>query len=182
MTQPTLIDVGHPLKEPVSAQALADCIGVDIRSIQDWDKAGHITRTEKGFYIVGEFLKGLYWWQRETINKKKPENGELTWEDLQEIFNALLEAREPRFSHNWNWDEIKDIMKFVYQRMNDGETLLRKTIVEKNTFELARRTRDAIENIPARLDAILAAETDQHKVRETLTKELKQALEGLSEK
>jgi len=47
-------------------------------------------------------------------------------------------------------------------------------------FNRARQVRDALLNIPDRISPILAAERDQNKVSETLTQEIKTALEGLS--
>jgi hypothetical protein len=50
--------------------------------------------------------------------------------------------------------------------------------VEKKLYELQRRNRDAIANIPARLSGILAAESDQDVVFRLLTQKIVQAIEG----
>lgn len=52
--------------------------------------------------------------------------------------------------------------------------------VKKQAFEAARKVRDAIMNIPARLCHELAAETDPHVLENRLAKELAQALESLA--
>ena len=53
--------------------------------------------------------------------------------------------------------------------------------VEEEAFRAGRRVRDALMNLPDRLAPVLAAETDARKIHEVLNKELRQALEGLSE-
>ena len=52
--------------------------------------------------------------------------------------------------------------------------------VKQIVFEQSRQVRDAIQSIPDRLAGIVAAEMDQAKVHAILTKELHQALEGLT--
>ena len=52
--------------------------------------------------------------------------------------------------------------------------------VKKEVFELARNTRNLVLNIPPKIAAELAAETDPHKVEKILAVELRKALEGLS--
>ncbi len=53
--------------------------------------------------------------------------------------------------------------------------------VKKAAFDQARMLRDSLLNIPERIGAILAAESDQGKITSLLTTEIRQALEGLSE-
>lgn len=52
--------------------------------------------------------------------------------------------------------------------------------VKLAAFNKARQARDTLLNIPDRIAPILAAERDQMKVAELLTRELRDALEGLS--
>lgn len=59
--------------------------------------------------------------------------------------------------------------------------LVLRSAVEQKVFELQRRNRDAILNIPARLSCILAAENDQEVVFQLLTQELTQAMQKLSD-
>lgn len=58
--------------------------------------------------------------------------------------------------------------------------LLRRDEIEKEWFRRGRQVRDAVLNVPARLAGILAAESDQQKVRDLLETELRQALESLA--
>jgi hypothetical protein len=51
--------------------------------------------------------------------------------------------------------------------------------VQEIAFDTARRARDSLLNIPDRLSAILAAESDETKVRSILNQEIRQALEEL---
>lgn len=60
-----------------------------------------------------------------------------------------------------------------------GKLVLREAVAKK-LFELQRRNRDAIFNIPARLSGIVAAESDQEVDFQLLTWELNQAMQKLS--
>jgi len=60
-----------------------------------------------------------------------------------------------------------------------GESL-KAADVEKDAFEMARRVRDAILNVPNRISPEIASMTDVHLVSEKLTTELVAALEELS--
>jgi hypothetical protein len=53
--------------------------------------------------------------------------------------------------------------------------------VKSSAFAKARQVRDSILNIPDRVAPILAAESDQNRVAEILTAEMKTALDGLSQ-
>lgn len=53
--------------------------------------------------------------------------------------------------------------------------------VEAEAFRTGRMVRDAMLNIPSRICGVVAAETDQRKIHEILTGEIRQALEGLNE-
>lgn len=58
--------------------------------------------------------------------------------------------------------------------------LVFRSAVDQEIFDMIRRARDKFLNIPARLAGILAAESDQARVFEVLTRELHQALEDLA--
>ncbi|MEO5348004.1 MAG: hypothetical protein H7834_16755 [Magnetococcus sp. YQC-9] len=59
--------------------------------------------------------------------------------------------------------------------------LLRADDVEREAFELGRRVRDRLLNIPSRVSPTIAAETDFKVIERLLTQELRTALEELSE-
>ena len=59
--------------------------------------------------------------------------------------------------------------------------LVPRSEVEKEAFECARTCRDAMLNIPNRLSAVLAAETDPHRVETILRDEIQNALTALAE-
>jgi phage terminase Nu1 subunit (DNA packaging protein) len=58
--------------------------------------------------------------------------------------------------------------------------LVSREAVERAWFTQGRQVRDALENIPARLAGLLAAEKNQDKCFALLQKEIRQALEGLT--
>lgn len=59
-------------------------------------------------------------------------------------------------------------------------SLVEQAAVKKAYFEIGRRVRDGLSNLPARVSGIFAAESDQHVIHTLLTKEIQQALEGLT--
>jgi hypothetical protein len=61
-------------------------------------------------------------------------------------------------------------------------TLIEREEVEKAAFEAARITRESIMNVPDRISADLAAETDPGRVRSMLHDALAQALASLTDK
>lgn len=70
--------------------------------------------------------------------------------------------------------------KLLHMELQEKEkTLVRADDVRKEGFELARTLREQIFNIPARISAILAAESSPRKVSDILTKELRQAFEAI---
>lgn len=164
MTQPALMEIGDPLQEPVSSSKLAEGYGVDIRTIQLWDEKGWIARKDRGLYILGEVLKGVYDAQRELINRKKPETPEgMESSDEAERRKKIAEA---------NIRELEESEK--------KRDLLPRSEVEKATFEMARQLREAFENIPSRIGDIVAAEADPAKVKQLLGMEFNRVLENLS--
>jgi len=58
--------------------------------------------------------------------------------------------------------------------------LVRTSKIKKEAFECARRTRNKVLSVVDRVSGIIAAESDEMKIKETLDKELRQALEELS--
>ena len=70
------------------------------------------------------------------------------------------------------------LLKLEYDEKSGALTSMAK--VKIDFFNIARTTRDAILNIPAKISAELASITDAHIVSEKLTSELIEALEELS--
>ena len=70
------------------------------------------------------------------------------------------------------------LLKLEYEQKSGK--LIDAEVVEVETFNFARRVRDAIQNVPDRVSSELASYTDVHKVRETLTAAYNEVLEELS--
>ena len=58
--------------------------------------------------------------------------------------------------------------------------LMEAAAVTKEAFEVASRTRDRIEGIPARVSATIAAMTDRRSIETLLAKEIRNALEEIA--
>ena len=63
-------------------------------------------------------------------------------------------------------------------KQRQGE-LVEQSKVDSDWFKIGRQTRDGLFNIPDRVCAICASETDQFKIHTLLTTEITQALESL---
>lgn len=59
-------------------------------------------------------------------------------------------------------------------------TLVLREAVEREAFAMGRRVRDSIENLPARLSGLFAAESDQGRIFILFSKEIQQCLESLT--
>jgi hypothetical protein len=70
------------------------------------------------------------------------------------------------------------LLKLEFEEKNGKLISLEQ--VETDFFNIGRRFRDAVLNIPDRVSAGLASDTDQHSIAMKLTEELTQALEELS--
>lgn len=84
---------------------------------------------------------------------------------------SLYEATKRRTLAMAEREEIRN-------RKQKGELVDAKAVASE-WFKVARQTRDAMLNIPARISAQLAAEKKQEKCFAILQKEIQQALEGL---
>lgn len=76
-------------------------------------------------------------------------------------------------------EKIKTRLKEIELQKKTGELVLASE-VQKAAFNKARLVRDAILNVPDRIGALLAAESDTVKLIKILKRELQQALEELS--
>lgn len=72
-----------------------------------------------------------------------------------------------------------NIAKLTYEEK--AGKLVKVDDVSREAFEIARTVRNSVLNIPNRLSALLANESDPNRVFEILTKELNHALEDLSD-
>lgn len=86
---------------------------------------------------------------------------------------SLYEAQRRRTLAQAEREELKN-------KELAGE-LVRREVVEKELFRIGREVRDGLENLPARLSGILAAESNQDQIFAILTKELQQVLEVLAQ-
>jgi len=75
-------------------------------------------------------------------------------------------------------EKVKTRLKELEFQKKSGELILAED-VKKAAFDKARQVRDSILNVPSRVSALLAAESDETKILALLTAELKRALEEL---
>lgn len=132
------------------------------RAVQLWHGKGYFKKDHRGMYHLPTVVRGVYEAQLNLINKKKGPEGLVINE---------LELRKKRASTEKEELELEEMK---------GK-LLNAEKVKSAAFEKARRVRDAIENLPNRLTALLAAEQDEWKIREMLNTEIKAVLGSLAQ-
>jgi len=141
-------------KDHKSLKNTAFFFGVTERTVRNWVERGWIPESVNGKYDLQEVARGIVKGYVALINKKKGPEG-VSGKDLK----REQEYRKLKLLN----DEREKI-------------LIKKDFVERRHFEIARAVRNAVEIVPNRISAILAAETDQHNVRQILSNELKEAL------
>ena len=102
----------------------------------------------------------------------KIENQKRTIKDAGMKIVSLNEAQTLKANY------AAELKKLEYEEKNGD--LIPKDIVEKEAFEIGRRVRDSILNIPNRISQELSAMHNPHKIAEKLTSDLIEALEELS--
>jgi len=111
---------------------------------------------------------------RKTNSKKKP--------SIEDKLEVSEKAGTGKITFN-EARRINEQYKAGLRKLNYDQKsgqLISRAERDQQDFNTARTVRDALLNIPDRISAILAAETDESKVSEFLTKEIRQALEVLS--
>lgn len=112
--------------------------------------------------------------------------------DPHEADKRLEEARKARFSKgteepsDTSYAEADKRHKWAKAKQEELKlqkiegTLVLRSDVKTEVFDMVRRMRDKMTNIPARVSGVLAAESDQARVFAYLSQEIQQALEDLS--
>ncbi|BBO75780.1 hypothetical protein DSCW_31970 [Desulfosarcina widdelii] len=102
--------------------------------------------------------------------------------EMRETIQAAgLGDQDPDYARSRALNEhYKAALKKLEYDAKSGD-LIPRSEVEKDAFECARTTRDAMLNIPNRLAAVLSAESDQKKVETILRVEIRNALTALAE-
>jgi len=140
--------------EHKSLKYTAFFFGVTQQTVRNWVKREWIPESVGGKYDLQEVARGIVRGYTTLINKKKGPEGVSEQDKKKE-----QEVRKLKLLN----DEREGL-------------LIRKAHVDRRHFEIARAVRNAVEIVPNRISAILAAETDQHIVRQLLSKELNEAL------
>jgi phage terminase Nu1 subunit (DNA packaging protein) len=135
----------------VSQQELADWLGLSARRIRELTKAGILKKSTR---------YGLRDSVRRYLEFIRTKPGNLT-EERARLTKAQADLMELKL------------------RARNGELVLREA-VQREAFAVGRRIRDGVENLPARLSGLFAAEPDQGNIFVLFSREISQCLEGLT--
>jgi len=94
-------------------------------------------------------------------------------------FKATTTQDHTLLEQKIRWNRARATREEMDLKVRTGE-LIEKRQVEREAFHVARVVRDAMLSIPDRLAGLVTAETDQAKNHALLTKEIMEALKGLT--
>lgn len=157
MTASTTTAPTH-IPEWANISQLAELIGIQRERVYHHVRRAGIEPDKRKLYPVIDVLKAAKRHREEDNNQGAGGVGEARTRKL-ELETAILERK------------LQEL---------DG-TLVDRAEVEKEVGDLARRLTDRILNIPERIAADLAAETDTRKVTRILVQELRVVLEELAD-
>lgn len=164
------------MAEFISINAFAKRKGITLRAVQDGIKNGRIklTKQKKGYPKIN--------W--DTENQE--------WEDNRDEARAYssgnlreLKGNNPQPSEN-SFAKAKTVRETLTAKILQLEyeektgKLVNADEVKVTWFNLARTVRDSLLNIPERISAELAAESDEFKVHKILQTEIYKVLETLT--
>jgi phage terminase Nu1 subunit (DNA packaging protein) len=135
-----------------------------------------VTRQESGRYLVDVELADKEWAANTDSGtgslahaKNKPAAEPVAVESEDGMTYAEARAKHEQFK-----------MRLAELELEQREgKLVEADVVQREAFKAARQVRDALLNLPDRVAGVLAAETNQFKVHQMLTKEIRRALEDL---
>jgi phage terminase Nu1 subunit (DNA packaging protein) len=139
-----------------------------------------VTQKPSGRYLVDVELADKEWAENTDnltgaaahVSKRKPEidtSAEHVADDDTPMTYAEARAKHERFKARLAELELEQ---------REGK-LVEADVVQREAFKASRQVRDALLNLPDRVAGLLAAETNQFKVHQLLTKEIRRALEDL---
>lgn len=141
----------------VKTKDLISLFDVTAQTIGNWRDKG-LKSESRGLW---DLKKVLGWYVLNIVPDKLMESDE-TLADVKKFF--------------WSARSKREQLKFEIER---GE-LIQKSDVEKSAFEMARMTRDALQNIPSRVAAVLAPMKKESEVEKILDREIRRTLEILA--
>ena len=136
-----------------SQQELSEWLGLSDRRIRELTKSGILKRGTTGYHVKTSV--------QAYIQFLRSEPGNLT-DERARLTRAQADLAELKL------------------RQRQGELVLRDS-VDQEWFRLTRAARDNFLNLPARTDALVAAESDRQKCFDILTREVRQILEELTD-
>ena len=172
------------MSEPLSAKAYAKRRGVALPTVMAAISSGRlhasVKRKGQGYHIDAE-LADEEWLSNTDIGQGAPAHaksrGSLPHpselpqhlDDGQPITYAEARAQHERFKARLAQLELEQ---------REGK-LVEADVVKREAFRTARLVRDALLNLPDRVAGELAAESNQFKIHQRLTSEIRRALEDL---
>lgn len=157
----------------LSQTALAQALGLS--------KANITKLKQQGMPVDSVEAARAWRLKRQNIAQRKPEPGSRP-PPAASSAPPGRDAEEPRapgesFEDARTRREIAAANILELQEAEERKELLRREVMEQTVGALAAGTREAVLQVPARVAALLAAESDAAKVRQLLDAELRQALE-----
>lgn len=166
---PTVTPTAYAKHRKVSPQAVFD-------AIEKGRLEASVAKQQSGRYLIDVDAADREWSANTNSGtgslahaKNKPEV------ELQDDEDGVpMTYAEARAQH----EKFKMRLAQLELEQREGK-LVEADAVQRESFKAARQVRDALLNLPDRVAGVLAAETNQFKVHQMLTKEIRRALEDL---
>ena len=165
----------------VSANAYAKHRGVSLQAVLRAIREGRLSASaqqrETGRWDIDPELADEEWRQNTDSGQGAPahaKNRRQLSEPQEDSGDQPMSYADARAQH----ERFKARLAQLELEEREGK-LVQADAVKQEAFRVARIVRDAMLNLPDRIAAELAAETNQFKVHQRLTKEIRRALEGL---
>jgi hypothetical protein len=164
--------------EPVSLRGYARHRGVSLKAVQKAIKSGRIQTTPEGKVDVDSADAN---WQGNTAPRPTAPSRPSV---VQPVAQVLVDVSKPDLSTTSGLEysrarAVTETYRAKLAKMEfdeRSEKLISRDEVQVEAFNRFRAFREGMVNIPNRLAAVLAAESDPRKVHEMLTVEIRQAL------
>lgn len=160
----------------ISQTAFGKIVGVSQQAVGKAIKSGRlkdslVTVNNQAAPMINEEVGVLEWEKKTQKLKRKLADAKEKVEKDSKTNQVYTQSRSLRESYQAR------LAKLDYEQRSGK--LVDSDEVRESGFKVARAVRDSLMNVPDRIDAILAAETDRHSVHTILTKAIMEALERL---
>lgn len=161
----------------LSVTDFAKLIGVAVSTVSHAIKAGRLVKSlslePNGKYLIDAAVGRIEFDENKKKGARKGQQFEARRSAAEGNASDSVVDHERRLKHYQ-----AELARVKFEEL--AGALVKSDDVKRQAFKIARAVRDSMMNIPGKISAELAGETDQFKIHARLDEEIRQALENLS--